>query len=71
LNGRSANLWFGSWYPDAPKIFLENSDLARIWREPGRLFLFTPAEGKAKLEALVGPARLFASSGGQLILTNR
>jgi 4-amino-4-deoxy-L-arabinose transferase-like glycosyltransferase len=71
LNGRSANLWFGSWYPDAPKIFLENSDLARIWREPGRVFLFTPAEQKPKLEALVGPARVFASSGGKLILTNR
>jgi len=71
FNGRSANLWFGSFYPDAPRIFLEDQDLVQLWRGRARVFLFTEQEQKPKLDKLVGPTRLFARSGGKLILVNR
>lgn len=71
LNGRSANLWFGSFYPDAPRIFLENRDLARLWKTRGRVFLFTGLEHKTQLEHLLGSAREFARSGGKVVLVNR
>jgi hypothetical protein len=71
LNGRSANLWFGSFYPDAPHIFLEDQDLVKLWHTRNRVFLFTEEELKPKLDRLLGPTRLFARSGGKLILVNR
>ncbi len=71
LNGRSADLWFGSFYPDAPRIFLEDRDLARLWRARGRSFLFTEADQLPKLQKLIGPARVWARSGGKVVLLNR
>ena len=71
LNGRSAKLWFGSSYSDAPRIFLKDNDLAQLWQERGRVFLFTKRAQKTRLEQRVGPARVFAGSGGKLVLVNR
>ncbi len=71
LNGRSANLWFGSFYPDAPRIFLEDKDLVRLWYSHGRVFLFTEIEQQPRLEKLVGAARVLARSGGKAVLVNR
>jgi 4-amino-4-deoxy-L-arabinose transferase-like glycosyltransferase len=73
LNGRSANLEYGSYFKDAPPIFLNNENLARLWQEPARVYLFTDSS-KPKLEELAGslpaPVHVFAGSGGKLILTN-
>jgi 4-amino-4-deoxy-L-arabinose transferase-like glycosyltransferase len=73
LNGRSANLEYGSYFKDAPPIFLNSEDLARLWKEPARVYLFTDSS-KPKLEELAGslpaPVHIFAGSGGKLILTN-
>jgi 4-amino-4-deoxy-L-arabinose transferase-like glycosyltransferase len=71
LNGRSANLEYGSYFEDAPRIFLNDQDIARIWNEPARIYLFTEASDLAKLTAVLqGPALRFAESGGKVILTN-
>jgi 4-amino-4-deoxy-L-arabinose transferase-like glycosyltransferase len=71
LNGRSANLEYGSYFQDAPQIFLNSGDVARLWNEPLRIYLFTDA---SKLDELAGslpaPVHRFAESGGKLILTN-
>jgi 4-amino-4-deoxy-L-arabinose transferase-like glycosyltransferase len=72
LNGRSANLEYGSYFNDAPQIFLNTADLARLWNEPARIYLFTDASRLEELTAaLAAPAYRFAESGGKLILTNR
>lgn len=72
LNGRSANLEYGSYFVDAPQIFLNNQDLARFWPEPVRIYLFTDATKLEELAAaLPAPLHKFAESGGKLILTNR
>jgi 4-amino-4-deoxy-L-arabinose transferase-like glycosyltransferase len=72
LNGRSANLEYGSYFQDAPQIFLTTGDLARLWNEPARVYLFTDASRLAELTAaLPRPAHRFAESGGKLILTNQ
>jgi hypothetical protein len=71
LNGRSSNLEYGSYFKDAPQIFLNSEDLARLWNEPARIYLFTDASKLAELTtALPAPAHRFAESGGKLILTN-
>jgi len=72
LNGRSANLEYGSFFEDAPRIFLDNDGIAQMWRMPNRVFLFTDSSRLAELTRVVGePSYTLAESGGKLILTNQ
>lgn len=72
LNGRSANLEYGSFFEDAPRIFLDNDQIAQMWRMPNRVFLFTDSSKLAELTRVVGePSYTLAASGGKLILTNQ
>ncbi len=72
LNGRTANLEQGSYYEDAPPIFLNDEELARKWKEPTRIYLFTDALQFEKVtNTLPASVYKFAESGGKLILTNR
>jgi hypothetical protein len=72
LNGRSANLEYGSYFRDAPRIFLNDDDLARMWNENRRVFLFTDALLADRLVRLVSaPVYTYAEGGGKLILSNR
>ncbi len=72
LNGRTANLEQGSYYEDAPQIFLNDEAIARKWNEPTRVYLFTDALQVEKVTGnLPTPVYKFAESGGKLILTNR
>lgn len=72
LNGRSANLQYGSYFGDAPDLFLDNEALVRTWKGPQRIFLFTDSADADKLAQVVGAETYrLAESGGKLILTNR
>jgi len=72
LNGRSANLEYGSFFEDAPRIFLDNDGIAQMWRMPNRVFLFTDSSKLAELTRVVGePSYTLAESGGKLILSNQ
>jgi hypothetical protein len=65
-------MWFGSQFPDAPTIFLEDADLARLWNEHDRLFLFVPPDQKAWAEKVIPqPRYIIASSSGKVIYSNR
>ncbi len=72
VNGRVNGPWFGSFYPDAPKIFLNDAQLFHLWQGPHRVFLLTyhPTRRSADLSPYA-PVHLFAASGGKTILTNR
>ncbi len=41
LNGRSSNLWYGSFFRDAPQIFDDDASFRRLWSGPQRIFLWT------------------------------
>ncbi len=72
LNGRSANLEYGSYFEDAPRIFINDYELAMMWIGPERVFLFTDSSKRDELiRAAPGPVYLLAESGGKLILTNQ
>ncbi len=68
LNGRSSNLWYGSFFSDAPAIFDDDTSMARLWTGTHRVFLLTDAAAPPHL-----PAAIFtiASSGGKAVLSNR
>ena len=71
-NGRSANLEYGSYFEDAPRIFLDDDELARMWSSPTRVFLFIDSTALDELtHSVLGPAFTFAEAGGKLILTNQ
>jgi 4-amino-4-deoxy-L-arabinose transferase-like glycosyltransferase len=72
VNGRTTSMWFGSQFPDAPAIFLGDADLARLWNEHDRLFLFVPPDQKAWAEkAIPQPRYIIARSSGKVIYSNR
>ena len=68
LNGRSSNLWYGSYFSDAPAIFDDDASLARHWSGPKRVFLLTDA---AHSPHLPGAAYTIAAAGGKAVLSNR
>jgi hypothetical protein len=68
LNGRSSNLWYGSFFSDAPAIFDDDASMARLWSGPQRVFLLTDA---AKPPPLPGAVFTIATSGGKTVLSNR
>jgi hypothetical protein len=69
LNSReNGDLYFGSLFPDAPQVFEDDASLAELWFGPRRVFLFTQASNARALWLKTG--RVFARSGGKLILVN-
>jgi hypothetical protein len=68
LNGRSSNLWYGSFFTDAPKIFETDDSLRKKWSGPARIFLWTEPE---KVPQLPSEPFVIAEGGGKEILSNR
>ena len=72
LNGRRADLWFGSLFPDSPHLFEDDESFARLWAGQERVYFFL--EESYAEEALKGmnprTIYVFARSGGKVILTN-
>lgn len=72
LNGLTNDLWFGSLYPDCPKVFEDDASFARLWRGPGRVFFFIPSDRNTDpLQKLGAPYYLVAKAGEKSIYTNR
>ena len=71
LNGRSSNLWYGSYFPDAPHIFDDDASMARLWSGPGRVFVLTDAARPSDLPHLPGAVYVIAKDGGKAILSNQ
>ena len=72
LNGRFNNLVYGSYAPDAPNVFLDDSQFKSLWLKPERYYIVTRASAVPDLEALVGRAQMTTidQRGGKVLLTN-
>jgi 4-amino-4-deoxy-L-arabinose transferase-like glycosyltransferase len=72
VNGRTTSMWFGSTYPDAPRIYWDDADLLRAWKSETRVFLFVPSYQKARVDALLGGEKfVVAESSGKIVYGNR
>jgi len=71
VEGRTTSMWFGSTYPDAPKIYLTDADLLRDWMGAGRIFLFVPAYEKGKVDSLLPSKYVVAEISGKSVYSNR
>ena len=72
LNGRRADLWFGSFFKDAPKVFEDDESFARLWNGPTRVFFFSEESYLEEALKHLDPrtVHVFARSGGKVVLTN-
>lgn len=69
LHVRSANLWYGSQFPDAPQVFETEDSLVKLWQGSGRVFLWTEGPTPPQVAGLT--LYELAHSGGKYILSNR
>ena len=69
LDGRSSNLWYGSFFPDAPPIFEDTASLRLKWNGVRRIFLWQDLD--QPVPPLPGKAFFIAQSGGKEILSNQ
>jgi 4-amino-4-deoxy-L-arabinose transferase-like glycosyltransferase len=72
LNGRAVNLEYGSYEPGAPDVFVDDHQLAQLWRRPQRYYLVVDHTSVPRLKQLLGPDALITvkASGGKFLLTN-
>jgi 4-amino-4-deoxy-L-arabinose transferase-like glycosyltransferase len=72
LEGRSSNLWYGSFFPDAPAIFETPQSIASKWPGPERIFLWQSlTDPPNQLPLLPGPIYVLVQSGGKEIVSNQ
>jgi 4-amino-4-deoxy-L-arabinose transferase-like glycosyltransferase len=69
-SNRNTNIWYGSLFPEAPRIFESNESFARLWNSPTRVFLWTDEDNKPGA-LMPGNVYEIARSGGKVILTNK
>ncbi len=71
VEGRTTSMWFGSTFPDVPKIYLTDADLQRDWSGPDRVFLFVPEHLKPKVDSLLPERVVVAEVSGKFVYSNR
>jgi 4-amino-4-deoxy-L-arabinose transferase-like glycosyltransferase len=71
FNGRINGLWYGSLFPDAAPIFIDDAQLARIWSGPRRIYFVTGADDRRAYLDKIAPAYELAKSGGKFVFSNR
>ena len=64
------DMYYGSLFPDAPKIFDNDASFAALWSGPQRVFLWVEEDHVPALVRQSGSYQL-ARSGGKLVLMNR
>jgi 4-amino-4-deoxy-L-arabinose transferase-like glycosyltransferase len=71
VEGRTTSMWFGSTFPDAPKIYRSDDDLKTNWAKNDRVFLFVPPHLKAKVDSLLPNRFVVAGESGKYVYSNQ
>jgi len=69
LHEPTGNMWYGSKFPDAPRVWENADSFAELWKGGKRVFLWTDQENPAVL--MGKPGYVVARSGGKTIFTNK
>jgi len=69
LHEPTGNLWYGSKFPDAPRVFETPASFAELWASSSTIFLWTDQDAPRELREL--PHYFLVRSGGKSIFTNR
>jgi hypothetical protein len=68
LREPAGNMWYGSKFPDAPRVFETPESFKTLWLGPQRVFLWAEDENPGELRGLTFYE--LARRGGKLIFTN-
>jgi hypothetical protein len=73
LNGRLNNLEYGSYAPDAPKVFICDTDFVRLWRSPERYYVVAEDKPAKRLHGLVEGSgwNVVVEAGGKMLVANQ
>ncbi len=71
FNGRINGLWYGSLFPDAAPIFIDDAQLARTWAGPSRVYFVTGGDDRRAYLEKIGPVYELGRSGGKFVFSNR
>ncbi len=73
VNGRTNNLIYGSYAPNAPNVFIDDEQLKKLWLGGERYYLIADQTEQPRFEKLAGTDRLTTvlASGGKILLTNQ
>jgi hypothetical protein len=70
-NGRSNNLEYGSYAPNAAQVFIDDAKLKTLWVGDQRTYLLVYGSDLSRLEELLGKRlNVVASSGGNYLFCN-
>ena len=69
MHQQTGNMWYGSRFPDAPKVWETPEEFAKLWESSSRAFLWTDREYPPELQG--ENARVIARSGGKVLYANR
>lgn len=72
FNGRNNNLEYGSYAPDAPKVFIGDQQFQSLWMRPERYYMLTYGSEMPHLQQLVGRQALYvvAKNSDNFLLSN-
>ena len=69
LRPPAGNMWYGSRFPDAPRVWETQASFTAMWQGPQRVFFWAEDENPKELTGM--PRYVLARGGGKIIFTNR
>jgi 4-amino-4-deoxy-L-arabinose transferase-like glycosyltransferase len=69
LYSPGGNMWYGSQFPDAPRVFETQATFGELWKGPQRVFLWTEQDDPPALKGMT--RYVLARRGGKTIFSNR
>ncbi|MBV8892333.1 MAG: glycosyltransferase family 39 protein [Acidobacteria bacterium] len=68
LHPPTGNMWYGSKFPDAPRVWISQEEFSNLWSSPTRVFFWTDRQHPPELTGKT--AHVLARSGGKFIYVN-
>jgi 4-amino-4-deoxy-L-arabinose transferase-like glycosyltransferase len=69
LRAPGGNMWYGTQFPGAPRVFETQASFVEMWRGPRRIFLWAEEDDPAALRGLT--SYVVAKRGGKTIFSNQ
>ena len=69
LRSPGGNMWYGTQFPGAPRVFETQASFSEMWKGPGRVFLWAEEDDPSALRGLTD--YVIARRGGKIIFSNQ
>jgi 4-amino-4-deoxy-L-arabinose transferase-like glycosyltransferase len=69
LRVSGGNMWYGTQFPGAPRVFETEASFVEMWKGPQRVFLWAEEDDPAALRGLA--SYVIARRGGKIIFSNQ